>query len=76
MSGSSIKREPPGKLTSDLLARKGQARPADLLDGDSLLVTSQNRAPLTLIRSDEPVITGLFDDDEAPGPHDAAHRVR
>ena len=64
MSGSSTKREPPGKLTSDLLARKGQARPADLLDGDSLLVTAQNRPPLTLIRSDEPAITGLFDDDE------------
>ncbi len=64
MSGSPTKRESPAKLTSDLLARKGQARPADLLDGDSLLVTEQNRPPLTLIRSDEPAITGLFDDNE------------
>ena len=66
MSGSPTKREPPGKLTSDLLARKGQARPADLLDGDSLLVTSRNRPPLTLIRSEEPATAGLFGDHEAP----------
>lgn len=72
MSGSSTKQEPPAKLTSDLLARKGQARPADLLDGDSLLVTAQNRPPLTLIRSDEPAITGLFDDDGTQFQHEAA----